>query len=315
MEHLTAVLFPGQGSQSVGMLADLAAQFPIVHETFVEASDLLHLDLWALCQQGPADKLNETTITQPVVFTADMAIWRLQQQEVGVKPDFVAGHSLGEFSALVVSDALSFADALQLVVWRSSFMANAIAVGEGAMAAVVGMDNTAIDTLCDAEAHGQVLSAANYNSPGQVVVAGHKAAVDRLLLAAKAQGAKLAVLIPVSVPSHCSLMHDASRQFQSKLEDVSFSLPQVPLLHNVDAQRATSIDTLKAAIVRQMEAPVQWVQTIQWLVSQQVTDMVECGPGKVLAGLNKRIDRRIVTHNLSTCAGFLAYQSSFNKVG
>lgn len=295
------MVFPGQGSQSVGMLADIAASFPMVKELFAQASDILGYDLWQLVQENPNDKLNQTEFTQPAVLTVDVALWQCWQSKGAPDPTMVAGHSLGEYSALVCAQALTFADAVDLVAKRGHYMQAAVNVGEGAMAAIIGLENSQVENLCESVAkEGEVLSPANFNSVGQVVIAGHKAAVERLLPAAKENGAKIAKLIPVSVPSHCALMQPAVEQLKEDLERVTFSTPKIKVVHNADVKSYSSASEIKAALVKQLIAPVRWVETIQFIAKQGISVLVECGPGKVLTGLNKRIDRSVVTYPTAT---------------
>ncbi len=295
INHTTAIVFPGQGSQSVGMLADVAQHFPEVTNTFREASDVLAYDLWSLSQQGPAEVLNQTEHTQPILLTASYAVWRILQAHTNVTPAMLAGHSLGEYTALVCAGALSFADALRLVAARGRFMQAAVPDGVGAMGAIVGLDDAAVLKICE-EACTQptdVIAPANYNSLGQVVVAGHREAVARALALAKAAGAKLAILIPVSVPSHCALMVPAARQLADLLATIPLVAPQIPVINNVAASRYTDVASLREGLTQQLSQPVRWVATIQAMARDGVTQMIECGPGKVLTGLNKRIDKSL----------------------
>ena len=286
-----AFVFPGQGSQSVGMLNALAEAHPQVRDTFAEASAALGYDLWTIAAQGPEDKLNQTEITQPAMLTAGVAVWRVWQTDGGPQPVVMAGHSLGEYSALTCAGAIAFKDAVQLVAERGRLMQAAVPVGQGGMAAIVGLDDDAVRKLCDANARGEVLSPVNFNSPGQVVIAGTAAAVARAVENAKDAGAKLAKLLPVSVPSHCALMHPAAEQMRDRLRQVRIETPRIPVLHNVHVRGETSADAIRDALVRQIESPVRWVETIQKMTADGVTKLIECGPGKVLAGLNKRIAR------------------------
>lgn len=289
MNKKTAFLFPGQGSQAIGMLAVFAKYYPVIRETFMLASHVLRFDLWELCQEGPETVLNQTENTQPALLTASVALWRVWQQQEGFKPTFMAGHSLGEYSALVCAGALDFMTAVDLVVKRGRFMQAAVPAGSGAMAAIVGLDNEKIQALCVSAAEGQVLSPANYNSIGQTVVAGDVAAVQRLLVQAKQAGAKLAKLIPVSVPSHCALMKPAAKQLARVLEDITIDVPNIPIINNVDVAIEHDPDLIKKALVEQLYKPVRWVEIIQQLEKREIEEMIECGPGKVLAGLNRRI--------------------------
>ena len=283
-----AFLFPGQGSQSVGMMAGFA-DHPVVKETFTEASDILKQDLWALVTDGPADELNKTVNTQPAMLAAGIAVYRAWQQAGGAAPAVMAGHSLGEYSALTAAGAIRFADALPLVRFRAQAMQEAVAEGVGAMAAILGLDDDVVRAVCTEGAQGEVLEAVNFNSPGQVVIAGHKAAVERGMELAKAKGAKRALGLPVSVPSHCALMKPAGDALAKYLESVEFAAPAIPVLQNADVASFASSTDIKAALVRQLYSPVRWVETVQKISAEGIANAAECGPGKVLAGLNKRI--------------------------
>ena len=282
-----AFLFPGQGSQSVGMMSGFA-DMPVIRQTFDEASEILKQDLWKMVTE-PNEELNQTANTQPLMLTAGVATWRAWQQSGGEMPNGMAGHSLGEYTALVAAEAMSFQEALPLVRYRAEVMQSAVAEGEGAMAAVLGLEDEAVREVCAASAQGQVLEAVNFNSPGQVVIAGNKAAVERGIEAAKVKGAKRALILPVSVPSHCALMRPAAGKLQQYLEQVTVNAPAVPVLHNADIQAHSDAKAIKGALVRQLYSPVLWVGTIQKMYKDGLTTAAECGPGKVLAGLNKRI--------------------------
>lgn len=286
-----AAVFPGQGSQATGMLADLGDDFAIVRDTFQEASDCLDADLWSLSQHGPVEQLNQTQWTQPVMLAAGVAAWRVLAERSAARPQAVAGHSLGEYSALVAADALRFPDAVHLVTERARAMQDAVPAGEGGMAAILGLDDAAVQALCEAHAGGEVLEAVNLNAPGQVVVAGTAAAVERAVAAAKDAGAKRALKLPVSVPSHCALMQPAAERLQATLDRTSFRMPSVPVWQNASAAPAETADAIKANLAAQLYLPVRWVETIHGLRAAGVSDQVECGPGKVLTGLAKRIDR------------------------
>ncbi len=290
-----AFVFPGQGSQSIGMLNALAAEFPLVQQTFAEASQVLGYDLWELVVTGPDDKLNQTQITQPAMLAAGVAVWRVWESRNGPKPIVMAGHSLGEYSALVAADVFTFADAISLVADRARFMQEAVPVGQGAMAAVLGLDDEAVRKLCEQAAQGEVLEAVNYNSPGQIVIAGTATAVQRALEQAPAAGAKRALPLPVSVPSHCALMHPAAERMTARLQQAALAAPKVPVIHNVHVKTEAGLDAIREKLARQIEAPVRWVETIQKMADDGVTRIVECGPGKVLTGLNKRISKQIET--------------------
>ena len=282
-----AFFFPGQGSQSVGMMQGFGDQ-PVVRDTFAQASEVLGQDLWRMVTE-PNEELNQTTNTQPLMLTAGVAAWRAWQQAGGAQPSVLAGHSLGEYTALVAAGALDFAAALPLVRYRAEVMQGAVAEGVGAMAAILGLDDDAVRAVCSEGAQGEVLEAVNFNSPGQVVIAGHKSAVERGMEAAKAKGAKRALILPVSVPSHCALMKPAADQLAAYLANVAIRAPQQPVLHKADVAAYSDADKIKDALVRQLHSPVRWVETVQAIAAQGVSHAAECGPGKVLAGLNKRI--------------------------
>ncbi|MDH5300053.1 MAG: ACP S-malonyltransferase [Gammaproteobacteria bacterium] len=287
----TAFVFPGQGSQSLGMMADLAAQFPVVTDTFAQASEALGYDLWNLVQNGPEEKLNETDKTQPAMLAAGVAAWRVWQEKGGAMPAFLAGHSLGEYTALVAGGAIAFADAVSLVADRGRFMQEAVPAGTGAMAAILGLEDAQVAEVCDAASQGEVLQPVNFNSPGQVVIAGTATAVQRAVPVATEKGAKRAIILPVSVPSHCDLMRPAAERLAVRLAGISIQAPSIPVLHNADVAAYSDADKIRDALVRQLYSPVRWVETVQWFEAKGVTTIVECGPGKVLAGLNKRIVR------------------------
>ncbi|MGG8470283.1 ACP S-malonyltransferase [Rahnella sp. PAMC25617] len=284
-----AVVFPGQGSQTLGMLADLAAAHPVVEETFAEASSALGYDLWQLVQQGPAEELNKTWQTQPALLAASVAIWRVWQQQNGTQPVLMAGHSLGEYSALVCAGVLDFKQAISLVELRGKLMQEAVPAGTGAMYAIIGLDNDAIAKACEESAQGQVVSPVNFNSPGQVVIAGNKEAVERAGAACKEAGAKRALPLPVSVPSHCALMKPAADKLAVALENVTFSAPQYSVVNNVDVKIETSPEAIRSALVRQLYSPVRWTESVEFMAAQGVEQLLEVGPGKVLTGLTKRI--------------------------
>lgn len=288
MAH-TAWVFPGQGSQAVGMLAELAVANPVVQETFAEASAALGLDLWALAQNGPEAVLNATQNTQPVLLTAGIAVWRAWQLAGGARPDYVAGHSLGEYTALVAAGVLSLADGVRLVAERGRLMQEAVPAGEGAMAAILGLDDAAVIAACAEAGQGEVVSAVNFNAPGQVVIAGRTAAVQRAIELLKAAGAKRALPLPVSAPSHCDLMRPAATRLAQHLTTIPFNDPVIPVVQNVSARVAGDRASLQAALLEQLYSPVRWVESVQWLVDHGVTCFIESGPGKVLTGLDKRI--------------------------
>ena len=287
-----AFVFPGQGSQSVGMLAALAASEPDVEATFTEASEVLGYDLWQLCQQGPDAELGITERTQPAMLAADVATWRVWLRHGGPRPVAMAGHSLGEYSALVCADALDFATAVALVRRRGRLMQEAVPVGQGAMAAILGLDDALIDAVCHDAAGDEVCEAVNFNSPGQVVIAGNASAVARAIDLAKSRGAKITKLLPVSVPSHSRLMRGAAEQFAEDLAQAQFRLPNVADVYTVDVQRHTSVEGIRTALKEQLYKPVRWSATVRAMLDSGVTTLIECGPGKVLTGLGRRIERR-----------------------
>ncbi|WP_159015291.1 ACP S-malonyltransferase [Cognatiluteimonas profundi] len=286
-----AFVFPGQGSQSIGMLAGLAQRNPVVRDTFVEASDGAGVDLWTLSQAGPEDELNRTEFTQPALLAAGVAVWRLWQQQGGSQPSVLAGHSLGEYSALVAAQVLSLGDAARLVRHRGQLMQDAAPPGTGAMAAVLGADDNVVQQACADASGADVVVPANYNSPGQIVIGGHAAAVDRALALLAERGVRKAVKLAVSVPSHTPLMRDAAERLGAAMQDMRFSDPVIPVIQNVDARIHPTTTAIRAALVRQLYLPVQWTSCVQALASRGVTRVAECGPGKVLAGLVKRIDK------------------------
>ncbi len=305
----TAFIFPGQGSQAVGMLVDISAEFPQIEQTFAEASQALGYDLWQVVRDGPADTLNQTEVTQPAMLAAGLAIYRILADHGKATASFMAGHSLGEYTALTAAGVISPADAFALVKARGEFMQSAVPAGTGAMAAILGLTDEQVIACCAQASEGEVVSAVNFNSPGQVVIAGAKSAVERAMQACKDAGAKRALPLPVSVPSHCALMMPASEQLAQRLAKIAFATPQVPVINNVDVKEETDIVAIKQALVRQLYSPVRWVETVTSLKSQGVTKMVELGPGKVLAGLVKRIDSEIEIVALSDLKSVEAYLS------
>ena len=285
-----AMVFPGQGSQTVGMLAELAGDYPIVQETFKQASEVLGYDLWQLVQEGPAEELNKTWQTQPALLTASVAVYRVWQQKYPeLKPEVMAGHSLGEYSALVCAGVLDLQDAVKLVELRGKLMQQAVPEGTGAMYAIIGLDNDAIINACKQAEQGEVVSAVNFNSPGQVVIAGAKAAVERAAALCKEAGAKRALPLAVSVPSHCALMKPAADQLSVSLESITLKEAGVSVLNNVDVKNEIEADAIRNALVRQLYSPVRWTETVEKMAQNGVEVLVEVGPGKVLNGLTKRI--------------------------
>lgn len=301
-----AFVFPGQGSQAVGMLAEIGAAESIVSNAFAEASETLGYDLWALCQQGPAEMLNQTDKTQPAILAASVALYRLWQSRSGQTPAFVAGHSLGEYSALVAAGSIDLADAVRLVERRGQLMQQAVPAGVGAMAAILGLEDAQVIEACALAAQGDVVSAVNFNAPGQVVIAGSAAAVERAIEQCKEMGAKRAMPLPVSVPSHCELMRPAAEQFAADITAINWQTPLIPLIQNVTAAVVQDVEAVKANLLAQLYSPVRWVETVQCLAGQGVTDLVECGPGRVLGGLNKRCAKELKNHNLDASAAFEA---------
>lgn len=284
-----AFVFPGQGSQSRGMMNGYA-EFAVVRDTFAEASDVLKQDLWQLVAEGEDAALNATVNTQPIMLTAGVAVYRAWQKLNGPAPALVAGHSLGEYTALVAAGAIKFSDALPLVRYRAECMQQAVPEGVGGIAAILGLDDDTVRAVCAEGAQGEVLEAVNFNSPGQVVIAGNRAAVERGMELAKAKGAKRALMLPMSVPSHCSLLRGAADKLRAYLDTVAVQAPSIPVLHNADVKSYADAASIKDALVRQLYSPVRWVETVQDFGKQGVTHNIECAPGKVLAGLNKRID-------------------------
>lgn len=292
MQNTLAFVFPGQGSQTVGMLSDYA-EHEIVQNTFSQASKALGYDLWQLIAQGPSEKLNQTHHTQPALLTASVAIWRLWLSESSITPCVIAGHSLGEYSALVCADVISLEEAVVLVEKRGQFMQASVPEGIGAMAAIIGLDDQTIIDSCQQAQNDEVVAAVNFNSPGQVVIAGHKASVERAGILCKEAGAKRVLPLPVSVPSHCALMKDAADKLALALESITFNTPKIPVVNNVDVAIETSSDAIKTALIKQLYSPVRWSETINKLASDGIDEIVEAGPGKVLQGLIKRIDKSI----------------------
>ena len=288
-----AIVFPGQGSQAVGMLADLHENYEVVKQTFAQASEALGYDLWALVSEDAEGKLNQTEYTQPALLTASVAVWRAYEEKGGEKPEYLAGHSLGEYSALVCAGVMSLEKAVKLVEMRGQFMQQAVPAGTGAMAAIIGLDDEVIASACEQAAEGQVVSPVNFNSPGQIVIAGNKEAVERAMTLCKEAGAKRALPLPVSVPSHCALMKDAADKLAEELNSIEFNTPEIKVVNNVDVKAEQEPEAIKQALVRQLYSPVRWTETIQHFASVGVTESYEFGPGKVLSGLVKRIDKSV----------------------
>ena len=286
-----ACVFPGQGSQSVGMLAELAAGHPVIGQTFAEASSALGYDLWERVSTGPAEKLDQTECTQPAMLVAGVATWRLWIEQGGARPALVSGHSLGEFTALVCAGAMDFAASVTLVRDRGRYMQAAVPAGGGGMAAILGLEDAVVEAVCAEAAQGEVVEAVNYNSPGQVVIAGQAAAVERALESARARGAKRALLLPVSVPAHSSLMQGAAAQLRERLAGIALSAPEIEYLSAVDAQPHRAPEDIRALLVRQLASAVRWTSVVEALSARGVRTIIECGPGKVLTSLNKRIER------------------------
>jgi len=300
------MVFPGQGSQSVGMQAELAAEFPVVQQTYAEASDMLGYDLWALVQNGPAEELAETVVTQPAMLTAGTAAYRVWQAAGGATPEQVAGHSLGEYTALVAAESLSFADAMTVVIRRSQLMRDAVPAGVGAVAAIIGLDDAGVIAACDEASSIGIAEPVNFNSPGQVVLAGHREAVNNAIDLCKAAGARRALILPVSVPTHSSLMIPAGEGLKEALAEANFVKPAIRVVASMDGETYKNSDDIRARLSMQVYSPVHWVTTINAIIAGGASSIIECGPGKVLAGLCRRIDR-------STPATFIDSIDSLQK--
>lgn len=312
MNTKLAFIFPGQGSQSVGMLVDLALTYPVVQQTFATASEAAGYDVWHLAAHGPEAELNLTHNTQVAMLAAGVAVWRVWQAQSSVVPAFMAGHSLGEYTALVCAGALDFGDAIRLVALRGRYMQEAVPAGAGAMAALLGLDDEQVVEICRRAAEDEIVAAANFNSPGQVVISGHAHAVARAVERAKTAGAKRAIMLPVSVPSHCALMQPAALRFAEHLHKTTFMAPAVAVINNVDVAVCTEPAALRDALVRQLYSPVRWSAIIRTLADRGVSTLLECGPGKVLSGLNKRIDTRLESYALENKAGL---EQALDKLG
>ena len=298
-----AFLFPGQGSQAVGMLADIAQQQSIVHDTFAEASEALGYDMWDLVQNAEQEQLNLTEKTQPIMLVSSVALWRVWQSSSEVRPAFLAGHSLGEFSALVCAGSLNFVDAVTLVRDRGRFMQTAVPLGEGAMAAVLGLSDDVIAEICDKASSSSVVEAVNYNSPGQVVIAGLVAGVEVAIALCKDAGAKRVMPLPVSAPFHTSLMRPAGEKLADKVAQLALAAPSIPVVHNVHGQTESEPEKIKELLIQQIYSPVKWVDCIQTMVNSGIEKTIECGPGKVLSGLSRRIHKPLSVFNIQDSAG------------
>jgi len=310
MNKQIAFVFPGQGSQSVGMLADLNEAFPIVKQTFDEASDVFGRDMWALAQQGPEQELAQTEITQPIMLIAGVAAWRAWCQASDIRPALMAGHSLGEYTAYVCADAITLADGVALVKRRGELMRDACPGGQGKMAAILGMEDDAIKSVCADAAQGEVVQAVNFNAPGQVVIAGHSTAVDRAIELAKKAGARKAMPLAVSVPCHSDLMRAASEELAAKLNATQFNNPVIPVVNNIDARIELDPGKIREKLIVQLYSPVLWVDSVKTMAEQGISRMVECGPGKVLSGMNKRIVRELEVFNVQDKASLDATLSA-----
>lgn len=309
------VVFPGQGSQSVGMLSDIAAQFPEVNAIFDEASAALDYNLWEVVSEGPKEKLDMTFYTQPALLAASYAIWKILTSRIEIKPLLLAGHSLGEYTALVCANALDFQDALKLVAARGFYMQEAVPSNSGAMAAIIGLEDAEVALICSVihRETNAILSPANYNSLGQVVIAGEKEAVEKAIAVAKEKGAKMAVLIPISVPSHCELMRPAAERLSELMRSITFNKPSITVINNVDVVPYTDPYFISQSLSRQLVCPVRWVETIQLFVREGITTILECGPGKVLTGLNKRIDKSLSLFQTADLGSLEALLKSSNE--
>ncbi|WP_444957916.1 ACP S-malonyltransferase [Microbulbifer sp. ANSA003] len=299
-----AFVFPGQGSQKIGMLSEIAQEAPEIQATFAEASNVLGYDLWDLCQNGEQEAINLTQRTQPLLLTSSVALYRMWRSRGGAQPAFMAGHSLGEWSALVCSGVLAFKDAVHLVRERGRLMQEAVPVGEGAMAAIIGLDDAAVEEACAVSAEDEIVAAVNYNSPGQIVIAGSSAAVQRAIEACKAAGAKKAMPLPVSAPFHTELMRPAAEKLTPQIEATEFNAPEIPIVHNVHAELESDPEKIKTLMIEQIYRPVRWTACAQKIIGSGVEQMVECGPGKVLSGLIKRVDRSVSCHAIDSPSNF-----------
>lgn len=302
MSKKIAFIFPGQGSQSLGMLAELSSRHPQVNENFSKASEILGYDLWQVCQNGPEQRLNQTEVTQPALLVASYCVWQIWQQETNIKPDILAGHSLGEYTALVCAEALRFEDAVSLVAKRGQYMQQAVPEGLGAMAAIIGLESEQVIEICKQAAQKDVLIPANFNCPGQIVISGDKAAVKRAIQIAEQKGARLAKELAVSVPSHCQLMKPAADKLALELDKIKINLPKIPIIHNVDVSQHDFEEDIKKALIEQLYNSVRWEETIAFMIAKDIEVICECGPGKVLTGLTKRISRNITAITINDSA-------------
>ena len=308
MKQNIAFVFPGQGSQSVGMLSDIAKEFPDIQSAYTEASHVLDYDLWKLVQNGPKEELDKTVHTQPALLVGSYALWKIIQKKIPLKPALLAGHSLGEYTALVCAESISFQDAVRLVAARGQYMQAAVPVGEGALAAIIGLEDDAVRAICEKAAQSnEILSPANFNSPGQVVIAGNTPAVLRAIFLAKEAGARLAKLLPVSAPSHCALMKPAAEQLKKLLATLKIEKPVIPVLSNVDVMAYQNADAIRDGLTRQLFMPVRWVELMQVFAKSGIQSVVECGPGKVLTGLNKRIVEEMQLSSTADLASLNAF--------
>lgn len=310
MNKQLAFVFPGQGSQSVGMLADLNNAFPVVKQTFDEASDVFGRDMWALAQQGPEQELAQTEITQPIMLIAGVAAWRAWCAASDIRPALMAGHSLGEYTAYVCAESISLADGVALVKRRGELMRDACPGGQGKMAAILGMEDEELKAVCAEAAQGEVVQAVNFNAPGQVVIAGHSTAVDRAIELAKQKGARKAMPLAVSVPCHSDLMRAASEELAAKLASTAINKPQVPVVNNIDAQIELNPERIREKLIVQLYSPVLWVDSVKTMAAEGITRVVECGPGKVLSGMNKRIVRELEVFNIQDAASLEATRAA-----
>lgn len=310
MNKQLAFVFPGQGSQSVGMLAELNGTFPIVKKTFDEASEVFGRDMWTLAQQGPEQELAQTEITQPIMLIAGVAAWRAWCAASDIRPALMAGHSLGEYTAYVCAESISLADGVALVKRRGELMRDACPGGKGKMAAILGMEDDELKAVCAEAAQGEVVQAVNFNAPGQVVIAGHSTAVDRAIELAKQKGARKAMPLAVSVPCHSDLMRAASEELAAKLASTQINKPVIPVVNNIDAQIELNPERIREKLIVQLYSPVLWVDSVKTMAAQGITKVVECGPGKVLSGMNKRIVRELEVFNVLDTASLEATRTA-----